>query len=495
MLLALCSCDDYSSYNNFSDSYSSLYCAEEIEIEYFDVNSESGFSKTVVELESYIDSDNSDLKGYDFKRFVFGKNPYYQYYSYHDSILPTQLIDGWEFNGYTLSFDQQPWRSPEGDYKLEFSLDNLLFTTDSNRLLKRWYEINNKVTNTEERPLNSLNKHIYAAPIFSKVLSSIELNDNKDTHILSCTEYIAIENSNRIHALVTNINEQLKQLYGDDIGFKGIFDEREGGECLINEKFEVLANSSKILNNTLFVHRKSFYLNLLDNSGNLLSTTSLTEGEAMPQLSIDIPHNYSLVGWKIQDTNEIIADGNKYKVGYKTLNLEKYSSSIQNGTITLVPIIRPKDVKFYYEGQKIDCVFGEYLGFVPSLENDHMVFCGWKYDDEKLFDGFVTENMEIVPIWNGKRYKFNFILDDGKCEVDLSSIYYKYGEQILSLPNAITKEGYEFTGWFSSPDEDAIQYSNAVGVIIGLYNNFSEDNYCIQDDAVTLYAHYRKINN
>jgi len=392
--------------------------------------------------------------------FDFNKSKTIEVKATHYSVdLPKQYLEGWEFKGYT---DQ--YLPDTKNYKTSYNL----------HYGKYWYNA-----------------------VFSKKYATIELKDNVESYSFSFNEVLSITSSGEVYyaRIESDFIEQLVQLYSEDVAFEGIYDEIDGGECLINEEFKVCVDLSQFFNRTLYVHRKQVNVNLLDINSDIKYAVNLTYADKMPELSVNIPSNHSLVGWKIQNTNEIITNENKYLEGYEILNSKKYAEALISGTLTLVPVIEHNDVEFHYGDTVIDCEYGKFLDFIPQSDNEHIVFCGWRYQNGKLFDGFVTDDMNIVPIWMGKNYRFKFDLNGGECDEDLSKIYYNYGEEIIALPNAITKEGYEFLGWFSSPDNDAFQYSNGVGVLIGDYSRFAENNYIIQNDTVTLYAHYTSKSN
>jgi len=382
-----------------------------------------------------------------------------RYATYEDFSFPQQTFKDWKFLGYSYKGDLYGYK--------------------------------------RKKNFASSNRYHHYSAILEKVVSTVKIKEGRTEHIIEYTERIVVGSNGEVTSAKLQETEtfknQVKGMFENNIDFGGVYDEPEGGICIINEKFEVLADSSSILDRTLYVHKKQFQLNITDAHGKVITTEKLAIGENMPQLTMEVPDGYILTGWKIAGTDRLITNGNEYLTGYGVLSSDLYQNFINDNTITICPVIQHIKVELSIDDSIIKCKYGEYLAYVPSTDNEHSVFCGWKYANGQMFDGFVTKNIELIPIWNSKNYKFDFVLNGGESKSDLSEIYYSYGTQLVSLPNAVTKEGYEFIGWFSSPDEDAIQYSNAVGVLMGDYSNFTESNYTINNNTVTLYAHYRQV--
>jgi hypothetical protein len=310
---------------------------------------------------------------------------------------------------------------------------------------------------------------------------------NKETYTTEAVENDSVQN-------------KLKEIVTDTTNLGGFYDEATGGEMLINSNLNAVCEFKDLRNKTVYMRYRDFSLGIDAGSGDAqLEAISLNQN--MPGLPpIQAVSDKAALekepeGWFIKGTNTKIADKNgSYADKMTIFTLAAYGSYINDGVIAIEPRFVRKAVKITFEGFTAKTYsYGKYVDFVPASPTAHQAFIGWATPIGDGFDGFAHEDITLNARWAYKIYKFEFVTDGGtSVNMDLNDFERKYLDSIISLP-IMEKGGYNFVGWFASPEENAEQYCNDAGVFLQGKDILSDETYAItKSGTVRLYARYIK---
>ncbi len=200
-------------------------------------------------------------------------------------------------------------------------------------------------------------------------------------------------------------------------------------------------------------------VNFHTNGGSLtMSDKTVTYGDRYGTLPTPIKEGYTFNGWYSSNNG-----GN---------HITETSIVEQQESHTIYARWNPIRVMVYFNGNggylertSKEVSFGETYGDLPVPTNGDYKFKGWYtsisggelVSDESIVN--ITSSTMLYARWEGDAVNITFDPNGGSISVTSKSV--KYGESYGELPIPM-KEGYEFTGWYLSGDENTINSSSMV---------------------------------
>jgi uncharacterized repeat protein (TIGR02543 family) len=309
----------------------------------------------------------------------------------------------------------------------------------------------------------------------------------KETTLTYNRQYFVIGTSNPFTLFAHEIyawEDQYGHIYENDYNYK--FDD-EGGRLPAGSTLELRPLWRERTSVTYFDYNESAVYDPTSMTKGITSK-SVMYGTTYDPLPIPSCYGYIFDGWFHPRYNRVI-DNTDVNPSYDDVTLTaKWRGKPHHYIIDLKrPITTDEDAMCFMDGRTYNAVYGKPFNydscdlglepFIPGYE-----FLGFYLDGTNIrltpetifaFDADVT----VVGKWKVKEYTYDFELEGGTYDGNLS-LHLEYGKPFSGLPDGtkISKDGYDFGGWYTAPNGRGTKYEN------GDTNTYSKNG--------KLYAHW-----